>query len=457
MDTSTAPSSNLPIELLQLIFRYCAEFEDLRVGLFRTYPAWIVVTHVCSRWRGAALNYSLLWTLINTDKLGKRWIKAFMERSKASLIDVSLRINPDSGKTRHLLNVDEVIALFAECTRLRSLHVSGRIDIVHKLLDTLHIATHIRFLHLHVANQSTPVELPNNLLGGQAPIREMCFASVSFIIAPHWLLRGITHFTSNQRIPLQILLDTLCQMPVLLSFTLERCVLDWKGTDAPRDVQIPMQNLMYLKVDVDAGSPVIFALLHRRLALPNRAKKILRFHRSSDSYSSMHWSHSILAIPPSLRDVIDSTDGSHHVQFSGGITVGNFRLWTGDAGHEEAEFLFELSWEFRVRKFPIFDLPSLCDLLGVKRVRTFRIPVVSLGPNGFNQLWELLKRLSAVEEMELCADAVRGFCSARGARRQETVLPELRSVHMVKTEPTSNVAEMTEEELLRVFRGNPKH
>ena len=53
IDNLTGPS-NLPIELLQLIFR----FEDLpvgTVGLFRAHPAWIVVTHVCSCWRGAAL------------------------------------------------------------------------------------------------------------------------------------------------------------------------------------------------------------------------------------------------------------------------------------------------------------------------------------------------------------------------------------------------------------------
>jgi hypothetical protein len=51
IDNLTGPS-NLPIELLRLIFRYCTEFEDLPVGTvvsFRAHPTWIVVTHVCSR------------------------------------------------------------------------------------------------------------------------------------------------------------------------------------------------------------------------------------------------------------------------------------------------------------------------------------------------------------------------------------------------------------------------
>ena len=265
---NTPPAaSNLPIELLHLIFGYCTEFVDLSVGLlFRACPAWVVVTHVCSRWRAAALNYSSLWTLINNDTLGKRWIKAFMERSRASLIDVTLRIVSDTGRTGQLLNVDEVIALFTGCTRIRSLHIIGALIVVNKLLCTLHTATHICSLSLDIADPWTnPVELPDNLIGGQASIREVCFVSVSYIIAPHWLLRDITHFTSNQRIPLRILLDTLRQMPALYSLTLGRRVLDWKGIDAPRDVQIPMQNLMYLMVDIDAGSPVIFALLLLRL------------------------------------------------------------------------------------------------------------------------------------------------------------------------------------------------
>ncbi len=71
----------------------------------------------------------------------------------------------------------------------------------------------------------------------------------------------------------------------------------------------------------------------------------------------------------------------------------------------------------------------------------------------FRQLWRLLEKLSAVEELELCTDAVREYCSARGAGRLSTVLPGLRSVRMVKTKSTSDVAEITEEELLRVLRG----
>ena len=457
-------TSNLPIELLQLIFGYCTESEDLPVGSHRTFPSWIAVTHVCSRWRAAALNCSPLWTLINTNTMGKRWIEAFLERSKSSLIDVTVALRSYIFTTSFFLDVNEVIAFLTGCIRLRSLHIIGGLsNDVYKLLGALHTATYIRSLSLNMENQSTHlVELPDNMFGGQAPIREAHFITDCHVIAPRWLLRGITHFTSNQRIPLQILLETLHQMPVLHSLTLERRILNWKGTDAPRDIQIPMQNLMYLTVDVDAGSSVVFALLHRRLALPNGTKKRLRTHKSIDSLNSKARNHSILAIPPSLRQIIRAANGLQHIQFSGGVWEGSFRLWTGDTDYEEAEFSFEFSWDFgefdQDFRAPIRDMVPLCDMLGVEGVRTLRIPRVSLEYCWFENLIDLLKKLHALEKLELCADAKRGLCSALDEGRTRAFLPELRSVHMLEASSTkSDAAEMTEEELIRVLRGNAKH
>jgi len=60
-------------------------------------------------------------------------------------------IVPNTGRTRHLLNVDEVIVLFNGCTRLRSLHVIGE-----KFLHTLHIATHSFPLLRYRESMETP-------------------------------------------------------------------------------------------------------------------------------------------------------------------------------------------------------------------------------------------------------------------------------------------------------------
>lgn len=52
IDTFTA--SSLLIELIQLVFRFCTEFEDLPVGLFCAFPVQVAVTHVYSPLPGTA-------------------------------------------------------------------------------------------------------------------------------------------------------------------------------------------------------------------------------------------------------------------------------------------------------------------------------------------------------------------------------------------------------------------
>jgi hypothetical protein len=395
--------SNLPVELLQEIFSYCTAFEDPLVGHY-AYPAWIAVTHVCSHWRAAALNYSSLWTLISTDTMGKRWIKAFMDRSNPSFIDLTLDFSHKTYRTKHFLNVDEAIALFTGCVRLRSLTVICGTSTVCELLGKLHTATPIRSLSLFVIDTDIrPVVLPDNMLGGQAPIPKVYFFTIDgSIIAPHWLLRGITHFTSNQTISLQSLLDILHQMPTLHSFTLKGRVFNARRPAAPRDIQIPMPNLMYLTVNVDEGSPTIFVQLLRRVVLPDGARKSLRLHKIL-SRNPKVWSPFILEIPPYVRKVIEAANGLRHVQLSGGSLKGSFRLWTGDLGYGEAEFSFEISWSAwgtgNGPLCPVIDLAALCDLLGVERVRTLTLRTNSQDRIGsgksFRQI--LLRKLPGAE------------------------------------------------------------
>lgn len=404
---TTTGISNLPVELLQQIFNYCTAFED---PLFRhyTYPAWIAVTHVCSRWRAAALNYSSLWTWISTDTMGKRWIKAFIERSNPSFIDLTLEFNCETDRTRHFLDVDEVLTLFSGCMRLRSLRVICKISIICELLGKLQTATPIRSLSLFVIDTDMrPVILPNNILGGQVPVPKVRFFTIaSSIVAPHWLLRGITHFTSYQLISLQSLLDTLHQMPTLHSFTLQGRVLDVRRRAGPRDIQIPMPNLMYFTVNVNDRSPTIFVKLLRRLVLPEGAKKRVHLHQSL-SHNPKIWSPFLLGIPSYVRrKVIEAANGLRHVQLSGGHLNGSFRLWTGDLGYEEAEFSFEFSWGALETGngplYPVIDLAALCDVLGVERVRTLTLRTNSQDHVGSGESFRriLLRKLPGAEVVE---------------------------------------------------------
>lgn len=256
-------------------------------------------------------------------------------------------------------------------------------------------------------------------------------------------------------------------MPVLHSFTLERCVVDWRGPDArhPQGVPIPMQNLMYFTVDIDEGSPVIFALLLQRLALPDCAKKRIRSHKGSDSQYLRFWSRFFFAIPPSVPEIIIAANGLQHVQLSGGFSEGSFRLWTGDSGYEDAELSFEISWKAEKAGAdylsPVVNLESLCDILGVERVRILTLLLNARDPIGLETFWWTLpKKLPAVEELELCVDAVRELRSAWSTGCPPAVFPELRSMHIVRaansTLAESTVTEMMEE-LRRSLRGKTEH
>ena len=445
--------SKLPVELLQMIFNYCRDSQESTFEPCRAYPHWIAITHVCRHWRAAALNHHSLWTSINTDSLGTAWAKAFMERSDPALVDVSVRTNPVIHGASHP-NADEIVAMLSSCARLRSLHVIGEARNVCYVLNTLCTATPVLSLSLDLMDRGKhPALLPANLFGGQAPIREVYLAAIGYDVTPHGLFNGVHHFTSSQQIPLRDLLNSLCQMPALQSFALLRCDLIWQDTDTPRNVQIPMPNLKYFTVDVDSRSPFFFTLLHQRLALPNGAKRRLCLHTTADWGDSAFWAPSVLA-------VIKAANGLRHIRLSGGIREGSFCLWTGDSGLEEAEFSFEVSWWFRGFKSgpsPIFELAPLCDLLDAGRARKLALLINPLGciELGRSYWWTLLGSMVAVEVLEVRVESVRELLYAWSVRNAPAVLPKLRSVRMARAASNdSSVEEVTEEELMRLLKGN---
>jgi hypothetical protein len=447
--------SRLPVELLQMIFDYCTESDELRLESCRAYPHWIAITHVCRHWRAAALNHHSLWTTIDTDDLGTVWAKAFMERSNPAPVDVTVRIDPIFFGTKHT-NVREIVGMLSSGrTRLRTLHVTGESRTVREVLNALNTATPTRSLSLDLVDRS-PVLLPGRLFGGRAPIREVRFVAANYVVVPRGLFGGVTSFTSSQQIPLRDLLDTLREMPALQSFALQRCDVAWQEADAPNDVpQIPMPNLTRLTVDVESRSPFCFALLHRRLALPDGAKRRLRVHTASD------WSHWGLWAP-SVLAIIRGAGMLRHIRLSGGTREGSFCLWTGDSGttEEEAEFSFEVSWWFQTFKSvhsPIFDLATLCEILDAGSARKLALLVNPLGCIGLvrSYWWTLLKSMGGVEELEVRPDALRELRYAWKGADAPAVLPKLRRVRMTPA-TTSNVRseeEMTEEGLMRLLQG----
>ncbi|KAI0045419.1 hypothetical protein FA95DRAFT_125414 [Auriscalpium vulgare] len=79
-----APVSRLPPEILSLVFASLSYTQPPRQLHRCKDPTqksfWVVVTHVCRRWRQVALEQRCLWARIQIP-MGKAWARAFLERA----------------------------------------------------------------------------------------------------------------------------------------------------------------------------------------------------------------------------------------------------------------------------------------------------------------------------------------------------------------------------------------
>lgn len=436
--------NDLPVEILQQIFTYCAEPRSPNDNPFpQVYPEWIAITYVSRHWRALSLNHRCLWGSV-TPNLSPDWLKALIMRSDPAPVDAELRVGQETVK-RICLCIDEVIGALADCTRLRSLRLVGPRRDVCAVLDALRTPTPLRSLTLSLWEPGPPVILPEGLFGGKAPIRSINFTADRCIVAPPNLLRGVTQFTSGEQIPLPDLLDALGQMPALTHFTLQYCSAHWLETDVPRDLVVDMPHLMNLAVRAD--SPRFFVLLHEHLLLPKGAKRRLLLH----TYAVAGWDRWArwFATFPSI---IEAANGLQYAYLSVGAKAGAFRVWTGvDPVCEDAEFYFDMYWRGSPTSppdpyppslsSPVFHLPVLCDMLGAStRVRNLELEGYSELPNSF--WWELLQKLQAVEQLEIHSGAVRALYTAWNDVEAPTVLPSLQGVRLVRTE-TATVATRT--------------
>ena len=368
-----------------------------------------------------------------------------MIRSEPAPVDADLRVGQNTTKPK-CLSVDEVIDLLFECTRLRSLRLVGSRGDVCAVLDMLRGPTSVHSLTLSLWERGPPVLLPEELFGGQAPIRRIHFTANRCIVAPPWLLRGVTHFTSGEQIPLLDLLDALRQMSALTHFTLQHCRAHWEEADAPLDPPIQMPCLTNLIVHAD--SPRFFAMLNRRLALPLKSKRQLVLHALAISGWD-RWARWFAFLLPNIK----AANGLQHVYLTGGAKEGTFRAWTGDAAtaYEDAEFCFEIYWygsptltdsHFMNVTSPILLLDGLCDLLGATKHGRRLILEGDLARSELpaSWWWKLLEKLPAVEVLEIHPNVGKALHSAWNGGDAPVVLPALRRVQFRQNEAAASVA-----------------
>lgn len=86
-------------------------------------------------------------------------------------------------------------------------------------MDSLRSSPHIQSLTLCLEDIGLLYILPDDLFGGKVPIRHLqLLVGNGHTVAPFWLLRGVTHFTSSETLELSGLLNVLRNMPALVYF-----------------------------------------------------------------------------------------------------------------------------------------------------------------------------------------------------------------------------------------------
>ncbi|KAI9432486.1 hypothetical protein H4582DRAFT_1104110 [Lactarius indigo] len=438
----TARLHTLPVELLAHIFTFCTEVPD---NPLLPYPAWLPITHVCRLWRTISLDHAPLWTSI-TCGLSLRWVKAFIERSRTMLMDFDIRVDPLWRDTRNNIGLylyhNDIIQILADFTRVRSLRLTGTRRTIRPIVDSLRSSLPIQSLSFCFHNHGERFVLSDNLFGGKAPIRRLQFVANGTIVAPHWLLRGVTHFTSTETM-LSELLDVLRHMSALTCFDFRPGYLCWRTSDVDELRSSPIQMPQLRNLIVRPSDPTQFRLLNQLLSLHAGAKRRLEL----GAQGSYDWIVNEDCMD-GLSSVVEAANGFQHIHLSGGRKEGWFRMWTGGAATtwEDAEFCLCAEWS-EVPKYRRYlrgnvsasHLIALCDVLGAARVHRLVIDSPSLGMLK-SYWWELLEKLPGIEELELYSTSVDALGGAwianttRRASRAPAVLPALRKVRIRASE-----------------------
>ena len=117
--------SRIPVEILIHIFSYCPA-SDLHPHVrHRPPPPWLAVTHVCRRWRNAALSCPFLWVEIISTNFN--WATAMLERSKDLPVHVSV---DDGGSTQIPCEIRTARLLFSKIHRMQSLAMTCAHEII---------------------------------------------------------------------------------------------------------------------------------------------------------------------------------------------------------------------------------------------------------------------------------------------------------------------------------------
>ena len=217
-----APISRLPHEILAAIFNCLFPLVSDRGA---NHLEWICVTHVCCRWREAALNHPYLWSHIDFTKLTPLAMADILARAK--MAPLHLKADVTGWSVPHFDAFDR--QLKAHTSHTRHLSVSGYRQTV---LQRLYLSPKCPLFEISQA------VIPINLLNCAAPSLiklELVDCDISWKSPLLKRLRflGIRGLHDEVRPKLEDCLDALNEMPQL-----ETLILQYASPSAPPAISL---------------------------------------------------------------------------------------------------------------------------------------------------------------------------------------------------------------------------
>jgi hypothetical protein len=212
-----APISCLPLETLATIFAFLSEsaWNEGAVHL-----EWIRVSHVCRRWREAALDYPRFWSHINFTKLTSVGMAEILARAKMA----PLHLEADTSIWRSPAKVEAFgWQLEAHLSHTRHLSISGYLGTALPRLSSS--APTLEFLSLFQIYE-LPATIPDNFLNYTAPNLTSLELEDCDISWKSPLLKGLRNLqilglSLEARPNLEDWLDALNEMPKLKTLSLQ--------------------------------------------------------------------------------------------------------------------------------------------------------------------------------------------------------------------------------------------
>ncbi|ETW85563.1 hypothetical protein HETIRDRAFT_414574 [Heterobasidion irregulare TC 32-1] len=182
-----APILKLPLDLLTTIFLFfpAKKFTD-------ESPTWLRITHVCRRWREAAIGCALMWTNIMFDP--PPWTTIMLARSRGAPLVIEADVDDSlSGRTRS----ERVDLALAHSHHARVIRLRTPPSAANGLIFTLKNCPSplLEVLELRITYRG-PCYIPEDIFVGEAPhLRSLTLEGCSISWRSHLFSKNLTYLT----------------------------------------------------------------------------------------------------------------------------------------------------------------------------------------------------------------------------------------------------------------------